>query len=437
SGSVIQGMSHEQDMRRMGGLKKYMPVTFATMLTGWLAISGIPIFAGFFSKDEILWKTWSTDALGIPSSAGKILWVVGAITALLTAVYMTRLMVMTFWGTERFREAHAGGQADEAHAHAHDEGLKPHDAQAFAAGDRPHHEPGEKALDAHAAAHAGAHVEEAEEDEHAHHHGPIEPHESPWTMTVPLVVLAVLSTLGGLVGVPYALSGGALPNFFERTLEPVVKHAPQRHGGAGHGAEAANEYGAAGESARQGASEGAGTSTGTATGTATGTGHATLPAQPPASAHGGELPQSVGEGASGKVPATEHAHDPAEVRWERIFSGVSVAIALLGIGIGWTFFRRRPLAKMPRVLENKYYVDEIYDAAVINPIKTGSREGLWKVFDMGVIDGLVNGVGRVLTQLGQVVRRSQPGFVRSYAAIILLGAIAVVSFFAYNYLSVL
>src|SRR3712207_8282074 len=129
-------------MRRMGGLRKYMPVTFATMLTGWLAISGFPLLSGFFSKDEILWKTWSTEALGV-AGVGKILWVVGAITAGLTAVYMTRLMVMTFWGPERFREAHAGGQADEAHAHAHAEGQKPHDAHAPSAGDRPHHRPGE------------------------------------------------------------------------------------------------------------------------------------------------------------------------------------------------------------------------------------------------------------------------------------------------------
>src|SRR5437868_3637142 len=85
SGSVIHGMHHEQDMRRMGGLRKYMPITFITMLTGWLAISGIPIFAGFFSKDEILWKTWSN---GLFPSAGKILWIVGALTALLTAIYM-------------------------------------------------------------------------------------------------------------------------------------------------------------------------------------------------------------------------------------------------------------------------------------------------------------------------------------------------------------
>ena len=135
SGSVIHGMHHEQDMRRMGGLKKYMPITFMTMLTGWLAICGIPIFAGFFSKDEILWKTWSTERWHA-NGVGKVLWVVGAVTALLTAVYMTRMMVMTFWGKERFADAHAGGQADEAHAHAFDEGEKPHDAQFASAGDR-------------------------------------------------------------------------------------------------------------------------------------------------------------------------------------------------------------------------------------------------------------------------------------------------------------
>src|SRR5215211_82382 len=148
SGSVIHGMHHEQDMRRMGGLRKYMPVTFATMAAGWLAISGFPLLSGFFSKDEILWKTWSSEALGT-AGAGKILWVVGIITAGLTAVYMTRLMVLTFWGSERFRDAHAGGQADEAHAHAHDEGQRPHDARLASAGDRPHHAPGEN-VDAHA-----------------------------------------------------------------------------------------------------------------------------------------------------------------------------------------------------------------------------------------------------------------------------------------------
>src|SRR5687768_4372019 len=163
SGSVIHGMHHEQDMRRMGGLRKYMPVTWITMCAGWLAICGVPIFAGFFSKDEILWKTWSTHTPGIPGPLSKALWIIGAVTALLTAVYMTRLMVMTFWSKERFTESHA---ADD-HAHA---------------GDHPAHKP----------------------------------HESPLSMTIPLIVLAILSTVGGLVGVPYALSsmvGGHPKNY--------------------------------------------------------------------------------------------------------------------------------------------------------------------------------------------------------------------------------
>ncbi|PYS47634.1 MAG: hypothetical protein DMF68_15495, partial [Acidobacteria bacterium] len=103
-----------------------------------------------------------------------------------------------------------------------------------------------------------------------------------------------------------------------------------------------------------------------------------------------------------------------------------------GIITGWILFKRRPLLQMPRLLENKYYVDEIYDAALINPIKVGSREGLWKLFDVGVIDGIVNGMGRGITEIGQVVRYVQIGFVRSYAAIILLGALAVIGYFTFR-----
>jgi NADH-quinone oxidoreductase subunit L len=423
SGSVIHGMHHEQDMRRMGGLKKYMPVTFATMLTGWLAISGIPIFAGFFSKDEILWKTWSTGATAIPVWASKTLWVVGALTALLTAIYMTRLMVLTFGGSERFRETDAGGQADEAHAHAYDEGAKAHDAQQFSAGDRPHHEPGAhvgetQAANAHAST-AAHHTDD--EDEHAHHHGPITPHESPWTMTVPLVVLAILSTVGGLVGIPYALSGGAVNNYFEHALEPVVERAPQRGGGhaevgigegASHGAPAASEsHGSPAQSES----------------------HA------PNQSHGNEgaLPPSVGEGQRGGAPAVEHAHDPAEVRAERIFSGISIAIALTGMIGGYLYFKKNPLKQMPRLLENKYYVDEFYDAAIINPINVGSREGLWKIFDVRVVDGLVNGLARATSGVGDITRRLQAGFVRGYAAIILLGALVVIAYFVFNFSRVL
>ena len=341
SGSVIHGMHHEQDMRRMGGLKKYMPVTFATMLTGWLAISGVPIFAGFFSKDEILWKTWSASAFSLPNGFSKLLWVVGAITAFLTAVYMTRMMVMTFWGTERFREAPAShGEAD-----------------------------------------------------HDHHHGPVEPHESPKVMTIPLIVLAILSTVGGFIGVPYALSSGFIHkdvNVLEHTLKPVVAHVP------------ATEHGATDSHAEPVPAAPSDT-------------HA-----PPAESHA--------------VPATDTAHavhSPEEIRAERILAGVSVLIALLGIGAGWYLFQKRPLLQMPRLLENKYYVDEIYDAALIRPIEAGSREGLWKIFDVGVIDGLLHLIGDAITEMGRLARWMQAGFVRGYAAIILTGALILIGLFAY------
>jgi len=372
SGSVINGMHHEQDMRRMGGLKKYMPVTFATMAAGWLAISGFPLLSGFFSKDEILWKTWSSESAGT-AGVGKFLWVVGIVTAGLTAVYMTRLMVMTFWGGERFREAHAGGKADEAHSHGHD-------------------------------AASGALAPDDDEEEEEHHQGPVEPHESPWMMTVPLVVLAVLSVVGGWVGIPYALSGGAVPNYFEQTLEPVVASAPK----VGESSAGAGEGGVV--ESRAGAS-----------------------AQSPA-AHGNEgaLPQSVGEGEAGRVSPAEHAPDASEISAERMFTIISIIVGLLGIGVGWVWFKSRPLYEMPRLLENKYYVDEIYDEALVEPIKNGSRGLLWQFFDVGVIDGIVNGIGRATRELGGVLRYLQPGFVRSYAAIILLGALAVVGYFAFS-----
>ena len=353
SGSVILGMHHEQDMRRMGGLRKYMPVTFATMLTGWLAISGIPIFAGFFSKDEILWKTWSAGTFSLPSPVwSKALWFIAALTALLTAIYMTRMMVMTFWGTERFRESdvdHAAG----THADAHD-------------------------------------------NEHHKEHGVHEPHESPWTMTVPLIVLAVLATLGGLIGVPYAL--GSLfsdhpTNYIESALEPVIGRVPADHETSGSFADEIEWL-----SRKPQPIDGA----------------------PPIH----ELAEPSGSSAG-------HAHSPEEIRAERLLTAVSAVIALLGITIGWLVFKRRPLLQMPRILENKYYVDEIYDTVIINPINVGSREGLWKLFDVGVIDGLLHAIGESVTETGRVVRHLQAGFVRGYAAIILLGALTVIGVFVY------
>ena len=361
SGSVIHGMHHEQDMRRMGGLKKYMPITFATMLTGWLAISGIPIFAGFFSKDEILWKVWSAGLFSLPNPVwNKVLWFIGALTALLTAIYMTRMMVMTFWGTDRFREPNTD------HAHA-------------AADESPHH---------------GVH----------------EPHESPWTMTVPLIVLAVLSTIGGFIGVPYALGSVFSDhpvNYIEQTLEPAISHVPD---GAPHGSETSEADSMVWLSPKPQQTDGA----------------------PPV--HSLEEPAAgSAEHATGGTGTgtAAHVHSPEEISQERLLALVSVLIAASGIGAGWVLFKKRPLLQMPSILENKYYVDEIYDAAVIKPIHIISRDVLWKLFDQGVIDGFLHSLGDAVTESGRLLRHMQAGFVRGYAAIILVGALAIIGFFAY------
>jgi NADH-quinone oxidoreductase subunit L len=351
SGSVINGMHHEQDMRRMGGLRKYMPITFATMFMGWLAICGIPIWAGFFSKDEILWKAWSTSFLGVgaaalPPGAAKALWFIGALTALLTAIYMTRLMVMTFFGTERFRETATAHHDEEHSGHGH---------------------------------HAG------DTSAHTVH----EPHESTLLMTVPLIVLAVLSTLGGFIGVSYAL--GSLvsshpTNYLERTLEPIF------------------ETGEA-EQATEGVKY----------------------LSPAPQVHDGAPATNVITGTETHL----EAHSAEEVSEERMLAALSVLIALSGVGLGFLIYSRRPLLEMSRVMENKYYVDEIYDAAIIRPIHKVSREFLWKLFDQEVIDGLLHGLGKTITEAGGLIRYLQIGFVRSYAAIILVGALAIIGFFGY------
>jgi NADH-quinone oxidoreductase subunit L len=156
AGSVIHAVGGEQDMRRMGGLRSYIPWTFLTMLIATLAIAGIPPFAGFWSKDEILWKAYE---------ANWVYWLIGAITALITSFYMFRLLFMTFFGDYRGIQVDDHGRGHAAHGH----------------GD--------------------------------HGHG--EPHESPTVMLVPLMILAFLSLVGGLVGIH---------NGFEHFLEPVFGH---------------------------------------------------------------------------------------------------------------------------------------------------------------------------------------------------------------------
>ena len=313
SGSVIHGMNEEQDIRNMGGLRKYMRITFATMMVGWLAISGFPLLSGFFSKDEILWRTWSTEAL--PPGWGQALWFVAAVTAALTAIYMTRLMILTFWGSERFKQNHQ--------AQKHD----------------------------------------------AHHHA--SPHESPLLMTLPLVILAILSIFGGYIGVSPALSsmvGLHTENKFEHFLEPAVaKYTPSEAG-----ADQAN------------------------------------------SAHG--------------AATQEGGHD---VLTERIFTFLSILLAGAGLVFGVWFFNRSPLWKPPPVLENKYYVDEFYDNAVVNPIEQTSRHVLWKVVDVKIIDGFVNWIALRIAGLADILRYTQNGFTRNYAAVILIGAIVVIGYFGF------
>jgi NADH-quinone oxidoreductase subunit L len=152
SGSVIHGMHHEQDMRRMGALRKLMPITAATFIIGWLAIAGVPPFAGFWSKDEILLFAFAKS---------PVLYVFGLVTALLTAYYMTRQVIMVFYGEARWSD------------HADDHGA----------------------------------------------HGEFRPHESPAIMLFPLVVLAGLSIVGGGLQLPFSTD----VHFLEKWLEPVVE----------------------------------------------------------------------------------------------------------------------------------------------------------------------------------------------------------------------
>jgi len=365
SGSVIHGMHHEQDMRRMGNLRKYMPITFFTMLMGWLAICGIPIWAGFFSKDEILYKTFA--APNLPEPWNYVLWVVGLVTAVLTAVYMTRMMVMTFWGDERFHAALSEPPAVAG-------GLTSH-----------------------------VQNESDADDDELHHALPhdFKPRESPWTMTVPLIILAILSTAGGLVGVPYALSGGAIPNVFEHTLEPVIYKVGESGAGRDSHAPVVIENKAPAHVENGSDANHALTAAAAATETA----------------HGTE--------------AAHEAHSPEELRIERLLAGLSVLLALTGIGLGWFAFAKTPLRAMPRILEQKWRVDKFYNGYIVDPITNLSREGLWKGFDLGFIDGIVNGIGHMVTEFGSLVRQLQVGFVRSYAAFILMGALAVIGYFIY------
>ncbi len=203
SGSVIHGMGEEQDMRRMGALRKLMPITAITFLVGWLAIAGVPPFAGFWSKDDILLAAYHKS---------PALWAIGLVTAVLTGFYMSRQVFLVFYGKARWGEADlTTGEAEQSAAGVTDD-----------SGETSTHAEDEKAAPmAHAAASSAPAADAAHGTGHEVH-----PHESPWQMTAPLVVLAVLATIGGALNLPFL--GRLL--FLEHWLEPVVRVGEVRIG---------------------------------------------------------------------------------------------------------------------------------------------------------------------------------------------------------------
>ncbi|MCB2203888.1 NADH-quinone oxidoreductase subunit L [bacterium] len=280
SGSVIHAMHEEQDIRYMGGLKSVMPKTYWTFLISSFAIAGFPPLAGFFSKDEILWKSFADGSV--------LLWGIGALAALMTAFYMFRMVTLTFEGEPRWAK-----------------------------------------------------------DKH--------PHESPATMTIPLIVLAFLAIVGGFIGIPAVLGGG---NAIHQWLHPIFAQAEHTMALAEH-----------------------------------------------------------------------HNHT-----LEYILMAVSVAIGFIGFWFGRSVFLKNPEADnkiaaktgfLYRLLANKYYVDEGYNGSVVRPLVKTSESFLFRVFDVRIIDGIVNGVATLTAWVSRSIRVIQTGVVQSYAALIVLGIVIV------------
>ncbi|MES2330775.1 MAG: NADH-quinone oxidoreductase subunit L [Bacteroidota bacterium] len=277
AGSVIHAMHHEQDIRKMGGLKKYMPITHLTFLLACLAIAGIPPFSGFFSKDEILTASYS---------ANPLYYYIGVAGALMTAFYMFRLYTLTFLG--KFRGTH-------------------------------------------------------EQEHHVH--------ESPWQMTFPLIILAILSVIGGLVGIPEVFAENA--HSLEHFLAPIFAE-------------------------------------------------------------------------SAKI--AEHHH--LEKSQEYLMMGGSTAAIIIVIIFAVNSYKKYQAteeenAGVSKVLENKWYVDELYDAVIVNPLN--ALAGFFKnIIEKSGIDGLVNGVGRLVGYGSRQLRLLQSGQVGNY---ILIMVLAMVVFF--------
>jgi len=310
AGAVIHALHGEQDIRHMGGLRRGLPLTYWTFLVGSLAIAGVPLLSGFFSKDEILYETFQ--------EGHTILWLVAAVTSLLTATYMFRLVFLTFHGEPRH-------EALAAPSH-----LAPSDTSSHHRTDTPSHL-----------------------------------HDAPPAMALVLVILAAGSVLAGYVGVPHALGGH---NQLAAWLAPSF--------------------------------------------------------EPP-----------------GEAAVADAAVDPAAAALELTLMAVSSAIAIGGVVLAsFIWLRRRELAAslarryatLYTLLLNKYYVDELYDAAIVRPIQRGSEQGLWRGMDVAVVDGAVNGAGTIVAEGSTILRQLQTGSVRAYAGSMFIGVILIVGYYLWR-----
>lgn len=289
AGSVIHGMHEIQNIKQMGGLKKYMPKTYMTFLIATLAISGIPFFSGFFSKDEILWKAYS--------QGGWILWLLTTVAAFFTAFYMFRLVKLVFHGEERF---------DQHHTH---------------------------------------------------------PHESPKVMTIPLQILAILSALGGFLGIPYVLGFwfSPHPTLIENWLEPIFKDANHILKISEHNELTTGPY--------------------------------------------IFILVSIIVAVSGLWLAN---------KW---YSGKWREPNKLATNYKGAY----------RLSLNKYFLDEVYFKVIVDPIVNTSRSFLWHIFDSGLIDGFVNGLARVTTSSGEFIKKIQTGIVQNYALVMMIGILVIIT----------
>ena len=307
----------------MGGLKKYLPVTFATMVIGTLAIAGIPPFAGFFSKDEILFRAFL---------ANKAIWVIAVATALMTAFYMFRLMCMTFFGAYRGPGVGSGRPRRRRRSprrdHAKDMRVAAVPRRVASGGRRTRTATRTKTITRCRTGRPTRHA--AHDDAHGgggHGHGPWHgPHESPTPMTFPLMALAVGAIVAGFVGIPAALGGGNAIEQFPRA------ELHRDHGAARAGRNAAERRRAGGGRGR---------------------------------------PRRAARSARTRSGGESRAH--VSRADELGLMGFSVLIAIVGIALARKFYVTSPeisvslahrFAGAHRVLSNKYYVDELYGATV-------------------------------------------------------------------------